>query len=327
MKGIEQERVDREVAERQVEELSIELQEVTDKLNQRTEIVTEQNEKLRKNTLELEQIRVRLVHSDRMATIGKLVSGLADELTEPVSFVSNNISSLSGYVSDLAEIIAKQYSYIDNQKSFIACSKIREIKKLKKKINLDFVLQDSHKILIESVDGIERIEQMLVELADFSTVENTELIEEDINQLLEKALFLACSELRYKVEIVKEYGQLPRVVCDRGGMVQVFLNLLINAAQAIDSKGIVTVRTGMHSSMIWVDIADTGPGISEQDLAEIFDPFFTSKSPGKGAGLGLHLVREVIEAHDGRTNVMSREGQGTTFRLMLPVNNITESIA
>ena len=116
MKGIEQERVDREVAERQVEELSIELQEVTDKLNQRTEIVTEQNEKLRKNTLELEQIRVRLVHSDRMATIGKLVSGLADELTEPVSFFSNNISSLSGHVSDLAEIIAKQNSYIDNQK-------------------------------------------------------------------------------------------------------------------------------------------------------------------------------------------------------------------
>ena len=188
------------------------------------------------------------------------------------------------------------------------------------------MLQDSHKILIESVDGIERIEQMLVELAGFSTVENTELIEEDINQLLERALFLASSELRYKVEIVKEYGLLPRVVCDRGGMVQVFLNLLINAAQAIDSKGIVTVRTGMHSSMIWVDIADTGPGISEQDLAEIFDPFFTSKSPGKGAGLGLHLVRVVIEAHDGRTIVMSREGQGTTFRLMLPVNNITESI-
>jgi signal transduction histidine kinase len=103
--------------------------------------------------------------------------------------------------------------------------------------------------------------------------------------------------------------------------------LLINAAQAIDSKGIVTIRTGMHSSMIWVDIADTGPGISEQDLAEIFDPFFTSKSPGKGAGLGLHLVRVVIEAHDGRTTVMSREGQGTTFRLILPVNNITESIA
>jgi len=327
LKGIEHERAAREVAQRQVEELSIELQEVTDKLNQRIEIVTEQNEKLRKNSLELEQIRVRLVHSDRMATIGKLVAGLADELTEPVSFVSNNLSSMRGYVSDLAEIIGKQNSYIDNNKSFISCARIREIEKCKKKIDIDFVLQDGSKILVESVAGIERIERMLVELADFSTDENTELIEEDINQLLDKALFLASGELRYKVEIVKEYGQLPKVVCDRSGMVQMFLNILINSAQAIDSKGIVTIRTGMHSSMIWVDIADTGSGVSEQDLAKIFDPFFTTKSSGKGAGLGLHLVRVVVEAHDGRTTVMSREGQGTTFRLMLPVNNITESIA
>ena len=327
MKGIEQERIAREVAERQVEQLSIELQEVTDKLNQRIEIVTEQNEKLRKNTLELEQIRMRLVHSDRMATIGKLVSGLADELPEPVSFVSNNLSSLRGYVSDLAEIIGRQNAYIDSNKKLIVCSKIREIEKFKKKINLDFVLHDGSKILSESIDGIERIERMLMELADFSAAEYTQLIEEDINQLLDKALFLASSELRYKVEIIKEYGQLPKVVCDPSGMVQVFLNLLINAAQAIDYKGIVTIRTGMHSSMIWVDIADTGPGISEQDLAKIFDPFFTTKSSGNGAGLGLHLVRVVVEAHDGRTTVMSREGQGTTFRLMLPVNNIIESIA
>ncbi len=325
LRGIERERAARIVAERQLEETRLELQEVTQTLNRRIELVTEQNEKLRKNTLEIEQIRLRLVNSDRMATIGRLVSGLSEEIAEPVNFLSTNLSSLLGYIDDLTLVIRSQNDYINKGKSVMLNAKRRQLEKIKKKTNLDFVLEDGRKVVVDSVDGIHRIERLLVELKDFSTLENAELLEEDINQILDKALFLVASELGYKIEVIKQYGQLPRVVCDRNGLVQVFLNLLINAAQAVDSKGIITLRTGMHSSMIWVDVADTGPGVSQQDLARIFDPFFTTKSLGKGSGLGLHLVRVVVEAHDGRTTVMSRKGQGTTFRVMLPVNNLAES--
>ena len=325
MIGIEQERAARQVAERQLEERNLELQEVRQTLNQRIEIVTQQNEKLRKNTLEIEQIRMRLVHSDRMAMLGRLIYGVTEEISEPVNFISNNLSSLLDYIADLTQVVERQNDHINSSTTLLSNAKSRELEKLKKKINLDFILEDGRKLVVESIDGIERIECMLLALDDFSDQENTDLIEEDINHILDKALFLASSELGYKIDIEKQYGQLSRIVCDRSSLVQVFLNLLINAAQAVESKGVITVRTGMHSSMIWIDIADTGPGVLEQDLAKIFDPFFTTKPPGKGSGLGLHLVRVVVEAHDGRTTVMSREGQGTTFRVMLPVNNILDA--
>lgn len=200
MNGIEHERAAREIAERELEQRNCELEEVTQKLNQRIETVTDQNEKLRKNTLELEQIRMRLVDSDLLATIGRLVTGLSDEISEPVNFLSNNLSSLLAYINDLGEVIDKQNSYINSRRSIISDisnTKLRQLEKFKKKINSDFLMEDGRKVIAESSEGIVRIEKILLQLADYSNFKNADLVEEDINQLLDRSLFLVAGELRY----------------------------------------------------------------------------------------------------------------------------------
>ncbi|MDG1165466.1 MAG: ATP-binding protein [Porticoccaceae bacterium] len=174
------------------------------------------------------------------------------------------------------------------------------------------------------MEGLGRVQKLVEDLTEFSSSERREIVEEDINNLLDRALNLASNELRFKAEIVKQYGTVPKMLCDSSQLMQAFLNLLFNAVESIESKGAITLRTRTHSSMIWVDIADSGLGISDDDLGKIFNPFFTTKTLGNGSGLGLHQAQTVVEAHSGRTTVMSKLGRGTTFRLMLPLDRFAD---
>ena len=171
------------------------------------------------------------------------------------------------------------------------------------------------------------MQTLVGDVTQFCAADRREIAEEDINRLLDRSLNIASSELRYKAEIVKQYSRLPNIFCDGSQLVQAFLNLLFNAVESIESKGTITVRTGTHSSMIWVDIEDTGVGISDENLSKIFNPFFTTKTSATGSGLGLQQVQVAVEAHSGRTTVMSRLGMGTTFRMMLPMDRYTDMAA
>ena len=177
----------------------------------------------------------------------------------------------------------------------------------------------------ESKDGITWVKQIVQNLKDFSHVDTSdEWHFADLRNGLDSTLSIVNNEIKYKANVVKEYGDIPEVECLPSQLNQVFMNLLVNAAHAIEERGTITIhtgtiRTGQQGEEVWVEVADTGKGIAPEHLKKIFDPFFTTKPIGKGTGLGLSLSYGIIQKHHGRIEVQSEIGKGTTFRVWLPV--------
>ena len=191
-------------------------------------------------------------------------------------------------------------------------------------MGIDYVMSDIGDLIAESVEGTQRVRRIVADLRDFSHVDTPDVDIEDINRLLDKTVNVAWNELKYKTQVVRKYGDIPAIPCYGGKLGQVFLNLLVNAAQAIEQRGTITLRTGRDDGHIWIEVADTGCGIAPENLDRIFDPFFTTKETGKGTGMGLHLAYRIIQAHGGRIGAESTVGQGTTFRVELPVTGPPE---
>jgi signal transduction histidine kinase len=170
----------------------------------------------------------------------------------------------------------------------------------------------------ETKDGVARVAKIVQDLKDFSHVDEAEWQWADLHKGLDSTLNVVWNELKYKAEVVKEYGELPVVECLPFQINQVFMNLLVNAAHAIEERGTITLRTGTAGDEVWIEVADTGSGIPPENLGRIFDPFFTTKPVGKGTGLGLSLSYGIMQKHHGRIEVTSEPGRGTTFRIVLP---------
>ena len=326
-KDLSQQSEARKAAENRLQELSAELHDAKAALQYRTQIVAEKSAKLRQANEENEQLRLRLMHSEKMAKVGFLLAGIADEINQPLTFVADNLVTTESYFNSIFQFIDKQTEVIQasGAPALLKASTSRKINKLKKQVNLNFIQSDITKLIKDSNEAVARVQTLMEDITEFSSSDHREIAEEDINQLLDRSLNLASNELRFKTEIVKEYGRLPKIFCDSGQLVQAFLNLLFNAVESIESKGTITLRTGTHSSMLWIDIADTGAGISDENLAKIFNPFFTTKTTSSASGLGLQQVQGAVEVHFGRTTVMSRLGKGTTFRMMLPMDRYPDS--
>jgi signal transduction histidine kinase len=191
---------------------------------------------------------------------------------------------------------------------------------LREKLDLDFLREDISALMSESGHGIARVKKIVQDLKDFShTDENEEWQWTDLHQCLESTLNVVWNEIKYKAEVIRQYGELPQVECLPFQLNQVFMNLLVNAAHAIEERGIIFLRSGTLGGGVWIEISDSGSGIPPENLNRIFDPFFTTKPVGKGTGLGLSLSWGIVEKHGGRINVASEPGTGTTFRLWLPV--------
>lgn len=172
----------------------------------------------------------------------------------------------------------------------------------------------------ESKDGITRVKHIVQNLKDFSHVDvSGEWHFDDLHKGINSTLNIANNEIKYKSEVVKEYGELPEVECLLPQLNQVFMNLLVNSAHAIEERGTITIRTGQQGEEVWVEIADTGKGIAPEHQKKIFDPFFTTKPIGKGTGLGLLLAYGIIQKHHGRIEMQSEVGKGTVFRVWLPI--------
>ena len=317
-----EEKASRQAAEQLLERKTTELYETMQTVRYRTQVVAEKSAALTACEAQIDQLLLRLMLSEKAAAIGRLASGIADQLGAPLHFITDGLNGLKTYLADVRLVLNEQKHGIESHKylGFFKTPAHRKVAKTHKKLDFEFVLRDVDNLLADLAGTACRVEKMLADMRDFSQVEAVDMAKANINDLLDRTLDLAASELSYRAEIVKQYGSVPDLKCDSGQLVHVFLNLLLNAAEAVVSKGTITLRTGVHSSMLWVDIADTGLGIPESDLGKIFDPFFTTKAPGSGSGLGLHQVKTVVEAHHGRTTVMSRQGIGTTFRIMLPID-------
>jgi len=261
-----------------------------------------------------------------MASIGQLAAGVAHEINNPMGFITSNINSLEEYAGELIRYVTLQRDLIggahraglltgDNEARLL-----EELQRLDENADIDFILKDIPPLLSESIDGAERIRKIIQDLKDFSHPGEEKLALADLNANLDKSINIVGSELKYKVTLEKDYRSLPPVQCYARQLDQVFINLLVNAAQAITDKGTITVSTRHDDTHAVVAIADTGAGIPKEKLKKIFDPFYTTKPVGKGTGLGLNVVYNIVRRHRGSISVKSEEGRGTTFSLRLPLH-------
>lgn len=265
---------------------------------------------------ELQQAQDQLLQSEKMASIGQLAAGVAHEINNPVGYINSNIATLKQYLADVFELVSA-YEAVEDIIS--DPEKQQALVKLKEKLEIDFLKQDLQDLMQESEEGVRRVKQIVQDLKDFSHVDETDWQWADLHSGMDSTLNIAHNETKYKAEIIKEYGELPQVECIISQLNQVFMNLLVNAAHAIEDHGTITIRTGTEGEGVLIEISDTGKGMDEATLKKIFDPFFTTKPVGKGTGLGLSLSYGIIQKHGGNISVESKVGKGTTFIIWLPV--------
>ncbi|MCK5226840.1 MAG: GHKL domain-containing protein, partial [Desulfobulbaceae bacterium] len=283
-----------------------------------TEELETKNNELQKAYTELKQTQGRLLQQEKMASIGQLAAGVAHEINNPVGFITSNLGSLKKYTGRLDEFIALQ------EEALTACRDMELTESLaeqRKKMKLDFILEDIVDLIKDSLDGCERVKKIVRDLKGFSRVDQAERKFADIQECMETTLNIVWNELKYKTTIEKDYGEIEPIACYPQQLNQVFMNLLVNAAGAIEKEGTIFIKTWQDDAFIYTSIADTGRGISPEHLNRIFEPFFTTKEVGKGTGLGLSIVYDIItKNHGGDITVESEIGKGTTFTVKLPIS-------
>jgi signal transduction histidine kinase len=268
---------------------------------------------------QLQAAQSQLLQSEKLASIGQLAAGVAHEINNPIGFVQSNLGTLENYIHDLFQIITAYETYEDALPPDAAPHD--DIVKLRQQLDLPYLKQDIPALLKESRDGITRVRKIVQDLNDFSRLDSTpDWQYANLHQGLDSTLNIVNNEIKYRADVIKKYGDIPEIECLPSQLNQVYMNLLINAAHAIEEpRGVITVRTGQEGDAVWIEIADTGKGIPEEIVGRIFDPFFTTKALGKGTGLGLSLAYGIVQKHNGRIEVTSEVGKGSTFRVTLPV--------
>jgi PAS domain S-box-containing protein len=282
--------------------------------------ITQTNTQLLETNSKLEQTRSQLLQSEKMASIGQLAAGVAHEINNPIGYVNSNLGTLRKYLCDIFAMLDKCEAAMMLIKDHH--QELAELREFRKKIRLAHLREETKAMLAESQEGLDRVRKIVLDLKDFSHTGIDEQWEwTDLQHGLESTLNVVWNELRYKCEVRKEYSPLPKIYCLPSRINQVFMNLLVNAAQAIEERGVVTIRTGQEGNQVWIEVADTGQGVDPKILTRIFDPFFTTKPVGKGTGLGLSLSYSIVEKHNGRIEVHSEVGKGSAFRVWLPVEH------
>lgn len=276
-------------------------------------------EKVKEATQELRQAQAVLVHHEKMSSLGRLVAGIAHELNNPINFVYGNVDFLGEYMEDLLRLVR-----------LVSDAELPEdvrtkFEAMKEQIEYDFLVDDSRKLIRSIRAGAERTASIVQDLKTFSRTSSGELQESDIASGIETTLNLIAPLLKNRVEVRRSIEpNLPRLVCNAGHINQVFMNLLTNAAQAIEGEGSIDVKIDSFeeedgSKAIRVVITDSGPGIADDVIEKITDPFFTTKEVGEGTGLGLWITESIIRAHHGTMECESHIGKGAVFTVILPV--------
>lgn len=266
----------------------------------------------------LKNAQSQILQQEKMASIGQLAAGVAHEINNPIGFVNSNLGTLKDYVTNMLTLI-DAYSSPQPGEADAVENRHERIDRIKQEIDFDFLRDDIGKLIVESIDGAIRVKRIVQDLRDFSRPGCAEWLLANLHEGLDSTLNILANELKYKADVIREYGPLPPVECIPSQINQVFMNILINAGHAINDRGQITIRSGSTAEEAWISIADTGKGIDPAHLDRIFDPFFTTKPVGMGTGLGLSVSHGIIKNHGGKIEVQSRIGQGTTFTVRLPL--------
>lgn len=273
----------------------------------------------------LAEVQLQLLQSEKMASIGQLAAGVAHEINNPVGFVKSNLGTLTKYVDDLLAI-AEDYASIESELDATAASRFERVRQHKVAADYDFLLTDLPQLIQESIDGVERVGRIVLDLKIFSRSGETEWAWADLQAGIESTINVVWNQLKYKAKLTCEWADLPQVYCVSSQINQAVMNLLVNAGQAITDQGQITVRTGLDGDQVWIEVQDNGCGISPENKARIFDPFYTSKPVGEGTGLGLSISFGIVQQHHGKIVVHSALEVGSTFRIVLPVDWRTQEL-
>ncbi len=284
----------------------------------------EYNENLQK----IEKLKNQVISQEKMAGIGQLSAGIAHEINNPLGFVKSNMYTLESYkdkIKKLLELYFDTEKYLEDSNKELYKTNFSQINEYKKKSKIKFVFEDIDDIISESKDGINRIENIVKSLLSFSRrASSSEFNEYDINSNIKSTITIAYNEIKYCATIEQNLEEVPMVRAIEGEINQVLLNMLVNAAHAIKLKGIqgiIKIHTYCENDYVKCEISDNGSGISEENISNIFNPFFTTKPVGMGTGLGLSISHDIIvNKHSGSIDVTSQLGEGTTFIISVPIN-------
>ncbi len=287
--------------------------------------------KMRADTDELDKAYSRLkssqtalVQSEKMASLGQMVAGVAHEINTPLGYVQNNVSighelfgHMQGMFASYETLVDKM---LDGRSSAEEVStQIKQIAEMRDALNMNEMLGEMHGLMEDSLYGLGQISELVLNLKNFSRMDAATTDTVSLHDCIESALNIGRNVLKNKVEIVRQFGDIPAISCAPSQLNQVFLNLFTNAAQAIEVNGRLTIKTWQADDAAHIEIADTGKGIPAENLARIFDPFFTTKAIGEGTGLGLSITYQIIQQHGGDISVTSHVGEGTRFHIKLPI--------
>jgi two-component system NtrC family sensor kinase len=272
--------------------------------------------KVQQQAEEIRAAHALALQQERLAAVGHLAAGVAHEINNPIGYISSNLRSLNKYLGKIKSLIDAQELVLND----LAPEEVRtDLSALRRKLKFDFILEDASAVIKESLEGTERMQNIVQNLKSFSRIDDSEQKMADLNGIVESAVTITWNELKYKAALHRDLGQMPPTRCFPQQLSQVFVNLLVNAAQAIDAQGEIRIKTWREGPNLFASVADSGCGIAEENLARIFEPFFTTKEPGVGTGLGMSIAKEILQKHQGEIRVASTVGRGTTFTVRVPL--------
>jgi signal transduction histidine kinase len=281
---------------------------------------------------QLSSSQAQLVQSEKMAALGQMVAGVAHEINTPLGYVNNNIEMVREFFGQIQFIVQAHEQLSDTLLSpdttdIDIAESLAALDDAKMDMDLTQWFVDLDALFNDTFYGVEQISELVTGLKDFSRLDQAVTDNVSLNDCIDSALLIARNTLKYKVEVMKQFGNIPKVRCTASQINQVLLNLFTNAAQAVKEKGYLLIKTWSDASAVYVSVQDTGCGIPAENLSRIFDPFFTTKPVGEGTGLGLSITFKIIQQHGGSVRVVSEVGKGTRFVIALPLTQALSAAA
>ena len=272
----------------------------------------------------LKSSQAQLVQSEKMASLGQMVAGVAHEINTPLGYVRNNVELMQEFSAQLRELLSVNNALVQalldpNGTDVDVARQLSAIEDLRLLVDPDLLFSDMQTLFGDTSFGLSQIGELVLGLKDFSRLDQAHTDNVSLNDCINNALLIARNAIKSKVEVIRQLGDIPKITCAPSQINQVLLNLVSNAAQAIEGSGKLVIKTWADADHVYASVQDTGKGIAPEHLKKIFDPFFTTKPVGEGTGLGLSISWQIIQQHGGRIRVASEVGRGTRFVIVLPL--------